>query len=51
MLVVSCDYGMFYVRLCHICLDSPLVGYSMQSTGADIVGYSLYLVLCGVALQ
>jgi hypothetical protein len=49
-LVASCDFGMLYVRLHRICLDSPLVGYSMQSTGAGIVDYCLYLVR-GVALQ
>ena len=49
-LVASCDLGMLYVRLRHICLNSPLVGYSMQSAEADILDYFLYVVR-GVALQ
>ncbi len=49
-LVASCDFGMLCVRLRRICLDSPLVGYSMQSAEADILDYFLYVVR-GVALQ
>ena len=48
--VASCDFGMLSVRLRRICLDSPLVGYLMQSAGADILEYFFYVV-CGVVLQ
>ena len=41
---------MLCVRLRRIWLDSPLVGYSMQSAGADIREYFLYVVR-GVQLQ